>query len=466
MTVSDTLPAGLTATAISGTGWSCTLSTLTCTRSDALAAGAIYPPITVTVNVANDTLLCSQVGDGLIFQPGDILISLSDGTIQWRRSDWTLVKIITSVTDGEGKGLAFDALGNLYLTHYFGTGLSSGNDVEKFDRGGNLIGLFGSGYDCNPSTIIFDKTGDAYVGHADCSGDIFKLDSQGNLLARYDVAVEARGTSHILLAPDQCTMYYTSQGPDVKRFNVCTNTQMSDFNLAPLPDAIGGAHQFALLPDGGLLVANFGVIARLDASGQFVRTYNAPADTYCWLGMELDPDGTSFWASNWCGSSVTRFDLATGNVIESHVVSDIGFMAKQIIVVPPLPGLCNTVVINTAAVSGGGEVNISNDSASDSTTIVTQAQTPVLSVDSTAYCVGTAWSLGVSNALPSASVNLIGTTNGQSWLIPGWATTDANGSLSRGGVFAEGTQASYTMRVSIEGKTSNTVYLVVSQCKP
>ena len=36
VTVTDTLPAGLSATAISGTGWACTLSTLICTRSDGL----------------------------------------------------------------------------------------------------------------------------------------------------------------------------------------------------------------------------------------------------------------------------------------------------------------------------------------------------------------------------------------------------------------------------------------------
>jgi hypothetical protein len=52
VTVTDTLPAGLTATAMSGTGWSCTLTTLACTRGDALAAGSSYPPITLTVNVA------------------------------------------------------------------------------------------------------------------------------------------------------------------------------------------------------------------------------------------------------------------------------------------------------------------------------------------------------------------------------------------------------------------------------
>src|SRR5262249_29612393 len=36
------------------TNWSCTLGTLSCTRSDALAAAASFEPITVTVNVANN----------------------------------------------------------------------------------------------------------------------------------------------------------------------------------------------------------------------------------------------------------------------------------------------------------------------------------------------------------------------------------------------------------------------------
>src|SRR5438552_374063 len=47
VTMTDTLPVGLTATAISGTGWSCTLATLTCSRSDTLVASASYPAITL-----------------------------------------------------------------------------------------------------------------------------------------------------------------------------------------------------------------------------------------------------------------------------------------------------------------------------------------------------------------------------------------------------------------------------------
>jgi uncharacterized repeat protein (TIGR01451 family) len=54
VSVVDALPAGLTATAISGNGWTTNLTTLTCTRADELAAGGGYPPITITVNVATN----------------------------------------------------------------------------------------------------------------------------------------------------------------------------------------------------------------------------------------------------------------------------------------------------------------------------------------------------------------------------------------------------------------------------
>ncbi len=56
VTVTDTLPAGLTATNLQGNGWSCTTSPLQCTRSDALPYGQSYPDITLTVNVALDVI--------------------------------------------------------------------------------------------------------------------------------------------------------------------------------------------------------------------------------------------------------------------------------------------------------------------------------------------------------------------------------------------------------------------------
>ena len=52
VTVQDTLPVGLTATAMSGSGWTCTVGTVSCTSTAIVAASSPFPAITLTVNVA------------------------------------------------------------------------------------------------------------------------------------------------------------------------------------------------------------------------------------------------------------------------------------------------------------------------------------------------------------------------------------------------------------------------------
>jgi uncharacterized repeat protein (TIGR01451 family) len=54
VSVTDTLPQGLTATGISGAGWTCSAPFGPCSRSDVLGPGASYSPITLTVNVASN----------------------------------------------------------------------------------------------------------------------------------------------------------------------------------------------------------------------------------------------------------------------------------------------------------------------------------------------------------------------------------------------------------------------------
>jgi len=54
VSLADSLPSSLTATAMTGTGWTCSIGTLVCTRSDGLGAGLSYPVITLTVNVAGN----------------------------------------------------------------------------------------------------------------------------------------------------------------------------------------------------------------------------------------------------------------------------------------------------------------------------------------------------------------------------------------------------------------------------
>jgi hypothetical protein len=54
VTLVDDLPWGLTATRMTGSGWTCDVTAVTCYRSDALAAGSSYPPVTLTVSVAGN----------------------------------------------------------------------------------------------------------------------------------------------------------------------------------------------------------------------------------------------------------------------------------------------------------------------------------------------------------------------------------------------------------------------------
>ena len=64
VTVTETVPPGLTLVSMAGTGWTCAAGGTTCTRIDALGAGASYQPITVTVNVASNapSQVTNQVG--------------------------------------------------------------------------------------------------------------------------------------------------------------------------------------------------------------------------------------------------------------------------------------------------------------------------------------------------------------------------------------------------------------------
>ncbi len=78
VTVTDTAPASLTATNISGTGWSCTLSSLSCTRSDALTPNNVYSDITITVNVG--TTPGTVTDQAMVFGGGAPNATASDPT--------------------------------------------------------------------------------------------------------------------------------------------------------------------------------------------------------------------------------------------------------------------------------------------------------------------------------------------------------------------------------------------------
>ncbi len=78
VTMTETPPSGLTVTAMSGTGWTCNIPT--CTRADALPAGASYPTVTVTVNVAGNAT-SPLVNTASVSGGGSASAAVADSTV-------------------------------------------------------------------------------------------------------------------------------------------------------------------------------------------------------------------------------------------------------------------------------------------------------------------------------------------------------------------------------------------------
>ncbi|MBV9147346.1 MAG: PKD domain-containing protein [Acidobacteria bacterium] len=295
-------PNSISTTALSfGDGSSVATSSATHTYSQ---AGTYTATLTATdafglSGSATQTITAS--GNG--FPPG-IYVAVSSGKVLQFANDGTLLKTFDSTLGGTTSGMAFDKSGNLYSTAF-----TAGQVTEFNTTTGAKIGSFGSGYSCQPETIVFDGAGDAYVGQSGCSRQILKFDPSGKLLANYTVTTEEQGSDDIDLSADQCTLLYTSEGASILRYDVCHNQQ-----LAPFATGLKKALTLRILPDGGVIVADLQDILRLNAQGQVVTTYTAPNQS-CLYGVALDQSGTSFWASDYCSSTVFHFDLTSGKIL-------------------------------------------------------------------------------------------------------------------------------------------------------
>jgi hypothetical protein len=239
------------------------------------------------------------------FTSGHVLVSVSNGQVEEFHPNGTFVQTLDTGLGGFTTGLGFDTSGRLYVAGF------DSQAVSRFAPPGTLLGTFGSGYDADPESIDFDSFGNVYVGQADGTHRVLKFDAAGNPAGSFSPAVENRGTDWIDLAPDDCTLYYTSEGVLVKRFNVCTNTQLADF--ATLPSTNGEGFALRLLPAGGTLVADSAQIVRLDSAGNVAQTYDAEGEND-WFALALDPNGTSFWAADNITGDVVEFAISTGAV--------------------------------------------------------------------------------------------------------------------------------------------------------
>jgi uncharacterized repeat protein (TIGR01451 family) len=143
VTLTETLPAGLTLVSMAGTGWSCTGAA--CTRGDALSAGASYPAVTVTVNVAANagTPLAAQVG---VSGGGSAAATATDNTLITPASGLSIAEThIGNFSQGQAK-----AVYTITVSNQAAAGPTTGlvSVTEAAPAGITLVSMSGTGWTC------------------------------------------------------------------------------------------------------------------------------------------------------------------------------------------------------------------------------------------------------------------------------------------------------------------------------
>ena len=308
------------------------------------------------------------------FQPGDVFLSIGGGVVVVYRADLAGAYVpVSGLFAGPDHaafrttGSAFDQAGNFYVTLFNNNAVSG--PIFRFQRDFDPLTHLPVAlqtYGNSPESIAFDAAGNLYVGHrykgapaVPCvppppgvtpRGDVItKIAPDGTCLAAYEIEREGalkpsvppprpddtsdpngdffdpQGADWIDLARDQRTLFYTSAGRRVMRFDTIDKVQLPDFaDLSAIDagDAVdprprGQLFALRLLSDGSVLVADNVNIKHLNPGGGVIRTFDlGPADGFAehdnWFSLNLDPNGQSFWSGDGRNGLIHRFNIATG----------------------------------------------------------------------------------------------------------------------------------------------------------
>jgi uncharacterized repeat protein (TIGR01451 family) len=309
VTVVDTLPAGLTATAISGAGWTTNLGTLTCTRGDALAAGAAYPPITITVSVAANAAL-NVTNTAMVSGGGDVNPANNTSNDPTSINAASAPTVTTGTATGVGATATtlngtVDPNGQATAVHFeYGLTTGYGSNAAVL---GNFIGT-------TTQAVTASITGLAAV-----TTYHFRV-----------AATNALGSTNGL---DQSFTTASAGSPDL----AIAATHAGNFTQGDTSDIYT------------ITVTNVGTAA---SSGAVTVVDTLP------VSLTATAISGSGWTTNLATLTCTRSDALLA-----------GFGYPAIIITVSVATNAAASVTNTASVSGGGDTNSANNTASDPTTI-------------------------------------------------------------------------------------------------
>jgi Bacterial Ig-like domain (group 1) len=267
--------------------------------------------VTLSVAAALGAPVASAAG--VPYAVGDVFAGDSSGLIKHFSPTGVLLDTLDTLSgSAEDTGMCFGESGNLRSTNF------TANNMTLFDNMGNVITFpWGGPFNQHPESCVLNAAGDIYVGQADGSKDVLKFSPGGALLASYDVATGPRGSDWIDLAADQCTLFSTSEGNTIRRFNVCTNAQLSDFATGfTNPGSSTVCYALRIRPNGEVMVACTDKVYRFSPAGAVIQSYPLPAgETSFLFAMNLDPDNASFWTAGFNSGNIYRIAIDTGTLM-------------------------------------------------------------------------------------------------------------------------------------------------------
>jgi uncharacterized repeat protein (TIGR01451 family) len=336
VTVSDTIPTGLTATAAAGNGWNCTVTptTVTCTRTDVLAAGSSYPPITLTVSVATNapatiTNTATISGGGAAQSAtGSDTVSVTGPT---QTPAWTITKAHAgNFTQGQ-TGATFTI-----TVKNSGTGPTDGSTKTVMDNiPGTLTGTgaSGSGWTCTVTTTMTCTRSDVAAAGASYPPITLTVDVSPSAPAAITntVSITGGGASGAT-ASDTVTVTTSSQVPDL----TITKTHTGNFPQ-------GGTGQYTVTVKNVGTGPTTGMVSFMDTLP---------------TGLTLGSMSGFGWGCTPTNLTCFRSDTLAANSSYPPVTVTVNVAANA-----------PATVTNSVTVSGGGETNTSNNTATDPTVI-------------------------------------------------------------------------------------------------
>jgi len=334
VTVSDTLPTGLTATNASGTGWTCTTTPVSCTRSDALAAASSYPAITLTVNVASNAA-ASVTNTASVSGGGEVNTSnntANDVTTINGVADLTISKTHTgNFTQGQTGATYTLTVSNT------GTGATSGAVTvsDTLPTGLTATVVNGTGWTCTVTPVNCTRSNALAAGS-----------SYPAITLTVNVASNA--------AASVTNTATVNGGGEVNTANN-TSSDVTTINVPATPDLV-----VSKTHTGNFTQGQTGATYTLTVSNS-----GAGATSGVVTVSDVLPTGLTVAAATGIGwtCTVTPVSCTRSNALAA------GGSYPAITLTVNVASNAPASLTNTATVSGGGEVNTSNNTASDVTTI-------------------------------------------------------------------------------------------------